>query len=613
MTLVGRPESFNQLTASPGCISCWEIMELEYAFGMPVQPNGTQYPQAGLFDWMNSSPNASIWYFNVRPGAEWSDSTPITSKDVNFTFGLGSGYIMGTPADFLGLGTNLKQVNVLNSSETEFVLNTSQPDFGPLLAAQSYYAVVPEHILAGTNYSNTANFGQDVTSGPFYHLPYDGGNGLVLKANPHYWNGPGVVEIDVTFVAESSLAPTMLVGNETDLAQVTPDFVSGFVNNPQFGLNVEPDRGIAYLEYNISEAPFSNTAFRQAMAYSINYTGIVQNVYKEYATPGSLGMGTIPPSATEWHNPSTVQYNYNLTAAKKLLSSQGYTWDSSGLLHYPNGTAVSFTIYTDNDVITDYETALQVSNYLNALGMQTHVTAESLSTIAGDYTSGTGNIRTQLVVASNTSPIFGLGFLDIEPGYAVYFPWFVSQPAWTAPASAQSKFENLTTIVDTSTNQTQVQQAVKAIDLLNSQTLPLIVLGYPDTIWVYRLGHFSGFPSANSTTGFDMGAISLDPHTFAQIRYTGTSGVISSSSSSTALVVSSQSSTQLSSSFAQTQSGVTTTVIFTSTVSGQGGSNNNTILIAIAALIVVIIIAGAALAFMRRRTPRPPAEPSPVG
>ena len=129
---------------------------------------------------------------------------------------------------------------------------------------------VPEHVWAGTDYGNSPNFGQDVTSGPFYHLAYNGGNSLVLKANPYYWNSPGVSEIDVTFVAQSSQAPTQLLGNSTDLAQVTPDFVSGFVNNPQYGLNVEPDRGIAYLEYNVSEAPFSNTAFRQAMALAIN-------------------------------------------------------------------------------------------------------------------------------------------------------------------------------------------------------------------------------------------------------------------------------------------------------------------------------------------------------
>jgi peptide/nickel transport system substrate-binding protein len=545
-------------------------MELEYAFGMPVQPSGALYSQAGLFDWMTSNSNASIWYFNIRPDAKWSDGTPITSADVNFTFGLGSGYIMGTPADFLGLGTNLVQVNVLNSSETEFVLSASEPDFGPLLAAQSYYAVVPEHVWAGTNFTNSPNFGQDVTSGPFYHLAYNGGNDIILKANPYYWNPPGVSEIDITFVAQSSQAPTQLAGSQTDLAQVTPDFVSGFVNNSQYGLNVEPDRGIAYLEYNVSESPFSNTAFRQAMALTINTSAIVQTVYKGYATPGSLGRGTIPPSSTEWHNPNTVQYQYDLSAAKNLLSNEGYTWDNSGNLHYPNGTAVSFTIYTDNDVITDYETSQQVSADLNALGMQTHVTAESLATIAGDYTSGTGDIASQLVVASNTSPIFGLGFLDIEPGYDIYYPWFVSQPAWTTPASAQSEFDNLTNIVDSSTNQAQVQQAVQSIDLLNSQTLPNIVLAYPDTIWVYRTGLFTGMPTSSSSAGFDMGAISLNPYTFSQIQAIGTS----------------QTST--------------------------GSSQNNTLLIIVAAVIVVIVVVGVALVMMRRRGPRAQAEPSPI-
>ena len=67
---------------------------------MPVQPNGALYPQAGLFDWMTSNSNATIWYFNIGPDAKWSDGKAITSADVNFTFGLTSGYIMETWVTF---------------------------------------------------------------------------------------------------------------------------------------------------------------------------------------------------------------------------------------------------------------------------------------------------------------------------------------------------------------------------------------------------------------------------------------------------------------------------------------------------------------------------------
>jgi peptide/nickel transport system substrate-binding protein len=600
LALDGIPESLNQLTAAPGCVSCWEIMELEYAFGMPVQSSGATYPQAGLFDWISSNANATVWDFNIRTGATWSDGTPITSADVNFTFGLTSGYIFNTPADFLGLGANVASVTALNSSETQFNLTSSQPSFGPLLAAQSYYAIVPQHILQGTQFNATNNFDQDVTSGPFYHLTYDGGSSLVLKANPHYWNTVGLSEIDVTFVSESSQAPTLLAGNTVDLAQVTPDLIKPFLNNPAYGIDAEPARGILYLEYNISESPFSTLAFRQALAYAINTSDISQRIYNGYSTPGILGEGTIPPSATAFHNPNTVQYPANFTMAKSLLAGAGYTFDGSGHLHYPNGTAVSFKIYTDSDIVTDYETANEVSSDLAAIGIQTTVIQETLQTIAGDYTSGTGDIRSQLVIASNTSPIFGLGFLDIEPGFDIYFPWFVSQPAWLSPASAQRQFNNLTNIVNTSTNTTAATNAVRAIDLLNSQYLPLVVLGYPDTIWVYRTGGFSNMPTSSSTNGFDMGAISLDPFTFSQIS----EGVTSTTSGTT---------TSASSGAPSTTTAPATTTSAATTTSPATPTSSNTLLLAAGVVVVVIVVAAAVAVGLiaRRRSASAPSEPSP--
>ncbi|MGO9645627.1 MAG: ABC transporter substrate-binding protein [Candidatus Bathyarchaeia archaeon] len=578
MTLVGKPESFNQLTAAPGCISCWRIMELEYAFGLPVKPDGSPNSAAGMFDWIQSNANSTIWYFNVRPDAKWSDGVPITSADINFTFGFGSRYIFGTSNDFIGLSSNVTTVQVLNSSETEFVLNKVEPNFGLSLASQFYFTPVPAHIWQGTNYTSNPNFAQDVTSGPFYHLSYDGGTNLVLKANPYYWNGPGLAEIDVNFVTQSSQSATYLVGNQTDLAQVDPDFVSGFQNNTHFGINAQPDRGILYLEYNITQAPFNNLAFRQAMAYAINTTGIQQEVYKGYATPGVLGTGTIPPSATSWHNPNTVQYQYNPTMAESLLKGQGFTYDNNQQLHYPDGTPVTFKIYTDTDQTTDYLSAQQVANYLSAIGMQITVIPESLSAIAGSYISGTGDIRSQMMVGSNFSPIFALGFLDIQPGFNIYFPWFFTQPHWILPTSAENDFNGNTTIVNTSSNQTEVQQAVSNIDLLNSQYLPLVVLGYPYTVWVYRTDHLTGYPPPNSITGFDMGATSLDPATFSALQY-----------------------------YPPLSSPATMTTQ-TSTSASSGGDNSGLVL-AGAVIVVLVVVAGLVL---RKRPKKAPAEVSPT-
>ena len=36
-----------------------------------------------------------------------------------------------------------------------------------------------------------------------------------------------------------------------------------------------------------------------------------------------------------WHNPNLPKYNFNIEAAKKVLSDAGYTWDSNGRLMLP--------------------------------------------------------------------------------------------------------------------------------------------------------------------------------------------------------------------------------------------------------------------------------------
>ena len=77
-------------------------------------------------------------------------------------------------------------------------------------------------------------------------------------------------------------------------------------------------------------------------------------------------------------------------------------------------------------------------------------------------------------------------------------------------------------------------------------------------------------PSTSSATGFDMGAISLNPYTFSQIQAIATSQ--------------------------------------TSTSSHQ----NTTTLVVVAAVLVVIIVVGVAFVMMRRRGSSAQVEPSPT-
>ena len=353
--------------------------------------------------------------------------------------------------------------------------------------------MVPQHIWQSRNFTTDLNFAQDVTDGPYYHLAYSNGSStLTLKANPYYWNPAKIPEIDIQFVGESnqSALAGMLLTNQTDIAQIAPGWVSQFTANPDIDLLSEPDRSILYLEYNITEYLFNDTSFRQALAEAINTTQISQSVYSGYATPGILGEGTIPPSATAWHNPSDVQYNFNLSSSENSPARAGFTISSGGALDYPNGTQVGFTIYTDTDTPSDVLAAAFVANDLSQLGMNITVVNETRSQIVSAYDDT--NVQNELIVMSSSTPVFGIAPIDIRPGFQVYFPWHAAPTNWLLPFSAETQFEQESVIVNSSTDLSVVQKAVQQIDLINSQYLPVIVLAYPDELWAYRSSAISG-------------------------------------------------------------------------------------------------------------------------
>lgn len=621
MTLVGQPYDLNPITAPSSCAVCWQVISLEYSYGLPVLQNGSVYTQNSLFDWVESNANATVWNFNIRPGATWSDGQPINSTDVYLTFELDSVYLPHGTGNFQSLSRLVQDLSEINSSDAEFVLNQTNEQFGAYLSTQYYFSIVPSHIWISSNISGNPNFAQDVTSGPFYHLNYNNGSELILKANPYYWDPPKLSEIDINFTTSWASTPTLLLSNVTDLAPLDPTTVAQFLNNQKFGLATEPDRSILYLGYNTALFPFDNLSFRQAVAQSINTTAIVQDVYSGYATPGILGDGTIPPSATLWHNPNASQYPYNVSEAKTLLGTLGFSWNSNGSLLYPNGTAVAFQIYTDSEVPSGAEAAHQVANYLSQLGMDTTVLEEPLDAIIQSYQSRSSEIRNELMVLSSTAPIFGLGPLDAQPGYDVYLPWSSSQ--WISNASADSQFNQQLNIINSSADQTVVQQAVRQVDLLNSQNLPVTVLAYPDGIWAYSTqSGITGFPAKGSTLGMDMGDNSLDPYTLSQlscvagpcsIQTTITS--TTSTTQSTSGSVSTSSPTFLPSSSLTATSSSSRLINSSSSPSNSSasvaekiiGQNDNLLEVATVTTVILLIIFGSLLS--RRNPPKPPAPP----
>lgn len=92
--------------------------------------------------------------------------------------------------------------------------------------------------------------------------------------------------------------------------------------------------GYTYMIVNQRRAPWKDTAFRQAMAYAIDWADLVETVTQGTARLAGPGL-TISPASTYWYNPDAPKYTFDLNKARQVLKDAGYEWDKDGRLYYP--------------------------------------------------------------------------------------------------------------------------------------------------------------------------------------------------------------------------------------------------------------------------------------
>ncbi len=95
-----------------------------------------------------------------------------------------------------------------------------------------------------------------------------------------------------------------------------------------------PDLGFFPIHYNCRVKPFSDVAFRRALAYCVPKKRIVEEFYEGYAQEAH---STISPMNKYWYNPNVEKFDLDLDKARKILKDAGYEWDNQGKLYYPKG------------------------------------------------------------------------------------------------------------------------------------------------------------------------------------------------------------------------------------------------------------------------------------
>ncbi|MEI5101661.1 ABC transporter substrate-binding protein [Streptomyces sp. PmtG] len=295
------------------------------------------------------SKNATVWTYTLKAGLKFEDGTPITTKDIKYGIERSFAAELSGGAPFLRdwlIGgakyqgpykdkKGLKSVETPDDRTIVFHLNKPVGDFD-YVATQTSFAPVPESKDKGTKYEE-----HPVSSGPYRVVKNTGGGErLQLERNPH-WSAKTDAErkaypdkIDVRSGLNSSVINQRLSASQgADAAAVTTDTNLG----PAELAKVTGDKKLAgqvgtghfgytnYLAFNPKKKPFDNPKVRQAIAYAVDRSSVIN---------AAGGSSLAEPATTFLPNQKSFGYEKfdhfpagdsgNPKKARELLKEAGY-------------------------------------------------------------------------------------------------------------------------------------------------------------------------------------------------------------------------------------------------------------------------------------------------
>lgn len=317
---------------------------------------GLTYPsvdgfEPGVAETWDVSEDGKTYTFHLRKNAKWSDGSPVTAHDFEYSWkricdpavasdalqGI-TDYVVGAQEYFDGKGTREDvKATAIDDYTFEVVLKNAAPFFPELVANDIYMPVKKDTVEAnGEGWEKKPE--TCIGNGPFKLTQYQIGSHFIFEKNENYWNAANVKlkGIKLILVNDSNTSLQGYKSGEIDATELLPaeEIPRLIADDPNVA--VAPDTGCYYLIFNTDKAPISDVNVRKAITLAIDRKKIVEQVTKGGEIPAS---GFIAPTAKKTDGTSyrtldekgypIPEYDIdpnkaNIEEAKKYLAAAGY-------------------------------------------------------------------------------------------------------------------------------------------------------------------------------------------------------------------------------------------------------------------------------------------------
>ena len=344
-----------------------------------VAGGGHQYPWlAQSWKWSNGNKTLTL---NLRQGVKWTDGKPLTAADVVYSLTAGKQDKTLDMIGYLSPDSNVASISAAGAYKVVLKLKTVDSQFIPAVLNAQF--VVPQHIWSKVADPATFTNPDPVGSGPFAKVGRFSTQDYVFNKNPHYWlaGAPKIPCLEYTQAASNDAALLAIQSGQVDW---THNFVPNVAQAYSAKDPAHYHSFYATTAYPISLVldstvyPYSLVAFRKALSLAINRSDVSKLGEYGYAPPtDALGLNGIFPT---WESAAvkkvaTAAAAYNPTAAKKLLTDNGFTYKGSALID-PKGNPVNLDIHVISGW-SDWVASNQIiTKNLQAIGIDSKVALE---------------------------------------------------------------------------------------------------------------------------------------------------------------------------------------------------------------------------------------------
>ncbi|CDZ63451.1 ABC transporter substrate-binding protein [Neorhizobium galegae] len=276
-------------------------------------------PAPGLAKSWKQSEDGLTYTFELDGNAKFHDGTPVTAKDVEYSFGHLLRLAKGPAWMVSGI---LDQNSVKATGEMTVTMTLKKP-FAPLLSVLPWMFIVNSKVVE-------ANKGND--DGQAYLLANMAGSGAfkmgrvkpgdlyeLIRVDNDWHKGGNLNGAIWKIVREASTARLMLQRGEVHFAlDMFAEDMDAIKGMPKVVRIMEPDYRTFTIKMNTAKGPLADKNLRKAVSHAFNYKGML-----DAAGPAQLMKSPLPVGIFGF-DPDQKGYDQDIAKAKEYLAKSNY-------------------------------------------------------------------------------------------------------------------------------------------------------------------------------------------------------------------------------------------------------------------------------------------------